>query len=231
MEEKLMNFIIDIEGTDGCGKHTQTVKLVEKLRELNFNVITQDFPNYSSPSCGAVKMYLGGEFGDNTNCMDAYQASTLYAVDRLCTMKKLDIENKILVLDRYTNSNLTFQNTKILDEVERDKFEKWLLNFEFNTLKLPKPDLVIFLDLPVEKSIELAHARTELKTGGTKDIHEVNENYLRHCYIVGMQTAKKYDWKIISCVNESGEIKTIEQIHKDILKIVLESINNKSAEQ
>lgn len=220
-----MNFIIDIEGTDGCGKHTQAVKLVEKLKEMNFDVITQDFPNYKSPGCGAVKMYLGGEFGDNTNCMDAYQASTLYAVDRLCTMKKLNIENKILVLDRYTNSNLTFQNTKILDEVERDKFEKWLLDFEFGTLKLPKPDIVVFLDMPVEKSIELAHARTELKTGGTKDIHETNEDYLRHCYDIGIQTAKKYGWKIVPCVDEFGTLKTIDQIHESILKVVLENMN------
>lgn len=222
-----MKYIIDIEGTDGCGKHTQAMKLVEKLKELNFDVITQDFPNYSSPACGAVKMYLGGEFGDNTSCMDAYQASSLYAIDRLCTMKKLDIENKVLVLDRYTNSNLTFQNTKIYDEDERDKFEKWLLDLEFEKLKLPKPDLVIFLDMPVEKSIELAHARKELKTGGTKDIHEVNEEYMKHCYNVGILTAKKYGWKIVPCTDSNGGIKAIEQIHESILELVLENMQQK----
>lgn len=222
-----MGFIINIEGTDGCGKHTQSEKLVEALKEMGKDVITQSFPNYDSPSSSAVKMYLGGEFGDTASCLDAYQASVLFAVDRLCTMKKLDTENKVVVLDRYTNSNLTFQNTKILDAKERDKFEKWLLNFEFETLKLPKPDVVIFLDMPAEKSIELAHARKELKTGGKKDIHEADDAYLKHCYNVGMETARKYGWIIVPCTNQNSDIKSIEEIHKDILKIVLEKLNNK----
>lgn len=222
-----MGFIINIEGTDGCGKHTQSEKLVDALKELGKDVITQSFPNYDSPSSGPVKMYLGGEFGDTASCLDAYQASALFAIDRLCTMKMLDTENKVVVLDRYTNSNLTFQNTKILDVKERDKFEKWLLNFEFEDLKLPKPDVVIFLDMPVEKSIELAHARKELKTGGKKDIHEADDAYLTHCYNVGMETAKKYGWTVVHCTDASGNIKTIEDIHKDILKIVLEKLNNK----
>lgn len=226
-EKNFMGFIINIEGTDGCGKHTQSEKLVEALKNMGKEVITQSFPNYDSPSSGAVKMYLGGEFGDTASCLDAYQASALFAIDRLCTMKKLDMKNKIVVLDRYTNSNLTFQNTKILDKKERDKFEEWLLDFEFGTLKLPVPDVVIFLDMPVEKSIELAHARKELKTGGKKDIHEADDKYLEHCYKVGMETAKKYGWTIVSCVDENGSIKTIKDIHKNILEIVLEKLNKK----
>lgn len=222
-----MGFIINIEGTDGCGKHTQSEKLVEALKGLGKDVITQSFPNYDSPSSGAVKMYLGGEFGDTASCLDAYQASVLFAVDRLCTMKQLDMENKIVVLDRYTNSNLTFQNTKILDVEERNKFEKWLLCFEFETLKLPMPNVVIFLDMPVEKSIELAHARKELKTGGKKDIHEADDEYLKHCYNVGIETAKKYGWTIVKCTDKNGNIKSIDNIHEDILKIVIEKLNNK----
>lgn len=219
-----MAYIINIEGTDGCGKHTQTIKLYEALCEKGIDTINQAFPNYESLSSAPVKMYLGGEFGNTATCLDPYQASALFAVDRLCTMKKLDIENKVVILDRYTNSNMIFQNTKIEDEVERDKFEKWLLDFEFNKLSLPKPNIVFFLDMPVEKSIELAHARKELKTGGTKDIHEADDAYLTHCYNVGKQTANKYGWTIISCVDENNNIKSIDDIHNDILNIVLKEL-------
>lgn len=219
-----MGFIINIEGTDGCGKHTQTIKLVEALKNKGFDVLEQAFPNYESNSSAPVKMYLAGEFGDTASCMDAYQASTIYAVDRLCTMKKLDLNNKVVVLDRYTNSNLIYQNTKILDKVEREKFESWLLDFEFKKLKLPKPNLVIFLNMPVEKSIELSHARAELKCGEQKDILEADDEYMRHCYAVGVETAKKYGWEIVSCVDINGNIKNIEQIHSEILELVLQYI-------
>lgn len=220
-----MGFIINIEGSDGSGKHTQTVKLVEALKQKGLNVLSQDFPNYKSPSSAPVKMYLAGEFGDTASCMDSFQGSVLYAVDRLCTMKTLDNQDSILVLDRYTNSNLIYQNTKILDKQERDRFEKWLLDLEFNKLKLPKPNLVLFLNMPVEKSIELSHSRPELKCGEKKDIHEADENYMRHCYAVGMETAKKYGWIIVPCVDENNQIKTVEEIHQDILNITMKKIN------
>ena len=94
-------FIV-IEGTDGSGKKTQAKILCEKLNEAGINCIVQSFPNYDSPACNPVKMYLNGEFGD-IGCLDAYQANSLYAVDRLCTMMGLKdhIENGgSIVFDR-----------------------------------------------------------------------------------------------------------------------------------
>ena len=79
--------LIDIEGTDGSGKHTQTKMLYEKLVEMGYKCKMISFPNYESNSSAPVKMYLAGEFGKTANSLDAYQASVLYAIDRMCTYK------------------------------------------------------------------------------------------------------------------------------------------------
>ena len=147
--------IIVIEGTDGSGKATQANLLCEFLKSKGENCILQSFPNYDSPSSGPVKMYLSGELSENANEVSAYQSSVLFAVDRLCTMQKLKIhldEGGIVVMDRYVQSNMTHQAGKIQDGKERDKFLDWLSDFEFGLLDLPKPDFVMFLDVPVEVS-------------------------------------------------------------------------------
>lgn len=171
---------IVIEGTDGSGKQTQSKLLLESLKEHGFKCRLQSFPNYDSPSSSLVKMYLSGEFGDAAECLDAYQASSFYAVDRLSTMKLLEKEDiDILVLDRYTSANMVHQSYKIQNLEERNIFLDWLDDFEFVKLALPRPDLTFFLDMPVEKSIELAHSRTELKNQSKQDIHEKDENHLK----------------------------------------------------
>jgi len=216
--------IINIEGTDGCGKRTQGEKLAEALKAKGYKVMLQSFPNYDSESSHPVKMYLRGDFGDSANCLDAYQASALFAVDRLCTMKNLEGRADILILDRYTNSNMMFQSTKIEDEKARKKYCDWLLDFEYNVLAIAKPDLVFFLDMPVEKSEELARSRSSYKTGDNKDIHEEDHEYLAHCYRVGTKIAKDYGWTVISCVDKKSELKSINEIHEEILKVVLKLV-------
>ena len=106
-------------------------------------MIRQSFPNYESESSGPVKMYLAGEFGDAKNGFDSYQGSSLYAVDRLCTMAKLKDFYKdggIIIFDRYVQSNMIHQAGKIKDEKERDKFLEWVDDLEFEKLKLPRPE-------------------------------------------------------------------------------------------
>ena len=171
----MKGFIISIEGTDGAGKHTQQQLLLKKLKELGHAVFDQSFPNYESESSAPVKMYLNGEFGKDASSLDAYQASSLYAVDRMCTYKKTiepHYENgEIVLFDRYVQSNFIHQCSKIDDPEEKLEFIKWEEDFEYNLLGLPKPDLIFFIEMPVEKSLELARARAEYKTGEQKDIH------------------------------------------------------------
>lgn len=211
--------IIVITGTDGSGKETQTRKLYEYFLSKDQNVKMQSFPCYDSLSSGPVKMYLGGELSETADQIDAYQASALFAVDRFCTMKShqefLD-NGGILLLDRYMESNYFHQVGKVDGEQNKQKFLDWLDDFEFNALKIPKPDLTLFLDMPPQKSIELARARGALKNGQTADIHERDSHHLETAYANGKMLAKKYGWPIVACT-DGDRILTIEEIHQKCL--------------
>jgi len=224
--------IISIEGTDGAGKHTQQNLLKEKLKTLGLKVFDQSFPNYESNSSAPVKMYLAGEFGETASCLNAYEASSLYAIDRLCTYKKSikpHYDNgEIILLDRYVQSNFIHQCSKIEDEKEREKYLTWVQEFEFDTLNLPRPDLVFFIEMPVQKSIELAKARETLKAGTQKDIHEADSSYMQKSYNNGLNLAKKFGWTLIHCVDKNDNIKSIEQIHSEIMEITIKFLNNQS---
>ncbi len=222
--------IISIEGTDGAGKHTQQQLLFKDLKEMGFDVVDQAFPNYDSSSSAPVKMYLAGEFGNSSNSLNAYQASVLYAVDRMCTYKK-SLENhyndgKIILFDRYVQSNFIHQCSKIDDIQEKMRFIEWEENLEYNTLGLPRPDLIFFIEMPVEKSLELAHARAEYKTGETKDIHEEDTSYMEKSYKNGLTLATKLGWNLIHCVDDEGNVKSIDTIHEEIMKISINFLKN-----
>lgn len=226
---KTKGLIIEIEGTDGSGKQTQTTKLIERLKkETNKEIIMQDFPNYESESSGPVKMYLHGELGENAKMISPYQASSLFAVDRYCTCYSKEgfynkyKEGSIVILDRYVGSNMIHQTGKIESIEEKDKFINWVVDHEFNYLKLPKPDVIIFLDMPVECNLKLMEGRA-LKAG-KKDIHESDKNHLQDSYNAGKYVANKNNWNVIKCAENVDNIKTIEEIHEEIYKIVKEYI-------
>ena len=227
----MKGFIISIEGTDGSGKHTQQQLLKTKLKELGHEVFDQCFPNYDSDSSAPVKMYLAGEFGTGANSLDAYQASSLYAVDRLCTYKKTiepHYENgEIILFDRYVQSNFIHQCSKLDDPDDKLEFSAWEEDLEYNLMRLPKPDLIFFIEMPVEKSLELARARAEYKTGGQKDIHEEDTSYMTKSYNNGLSIAKQLGWNIIHCVDEQNNLKTIEAIHEEIMAHVSKALENR----
>ena len=172
-----MGKLFVIDGTDGSGKQTQFELLTKKLKENNIDFKTVNFPNYDSPSSALVKMYLSGEFGENAKDVNAYIASTFYAADRYATFKKGYEEyynnGGIIIADRYTTSNMVHQAGKIADKEERDKFLSWLFDFEFNLYGLPKPTEVFFLNMPVEKAIEL------MKDRENKFTHEAKKDIMK----------------------------------------------------
>ena len=225
--------IIIIEGTDGAGKHTQQQLLANALTQAGLDIYTKSFPNYDSPSSAPVKMYLAGEFGDKADCLNAQQASVLYAVDRLCTYKK-ELEpqhksGKMLVLDRYTISNFIHQCSKIDGWENKKQFIQWEENLEYDTLGLPRPDLIFFIEMPVEKSLELARARADYKNGEKKDILEEDSAYMKKSYDNGLMLAKKLGWTLIHCVDENGKLRTIEEIHQEIMEKTLTFLENYNA--
>jgi dTMP kinase len=170
-------------------------------------------------------MYLGGEFGGDPNCFDAYQASTFYAVDRLCSMKKLfsQIDKpSIILFDRYSQSNMIHQAGKIKDKEEREKFLSWVDNFEFEILKLPRVDSVVFLDVPVEISYRLANAREQLKIGAvySVDIHEADKQHLEDSYKAAKDVASKFGWCVVDCVDADGRLRTPSEVHNKIKEVL-----------
>ncbi len=208
--------IIGIEGTDGCGKKTQTDLLYKFLTEKGFKVKKISFPNYDSESSTLVKMYLRGDFGDS-NSLNGYQASVFYVVDRLATMQNINVEDYDFVLfDRYVQSNMIHHSTRMENNKQVDEFLDWAEDLEFNKLKLPKPDKILFLNVPVEISMKLARERKVLKNGQEKDILERDPNHLINAYEKAKYVAKKFDWIVIDCSNGES-IKTIDEIHQDIL--------------
>ncbi len=215
-----MGKLFVIDGTDGSGKQTQSAKLKERFDENKINYKTVSFPNYESPSSSLVKMYLSGEFGKNAKEISPYIASTFYAADRYATFqkeyKKYYENGGIIIADRYTTSNMVHQAGKIADKEERKKFLNWLWDFEFNLYKLPIPTEVIFLDMPVEKTLELMEKRENKFTHeDKKDIHESDKNHLIDAYTAAVEVAKDYNWYKVNCIKD-GEIRTIDDIHEEI---------------
>ncbi|MGN1298659.1 MAG: dTMP kinase [Candidatus Scatovivens sp.] len=224
-----MGKLFVIDGTDGSGKQTQFEQLKKKFDEEKIEYKTVSFPNYESDSSALVKMYLSGEFGDNPKSVNAYIASTFYAVDRYATFKKgyeqYYNNGGIILADRYTTANMVHQAGKINDKNEREKFLNWLCDLEFNLYGLPVPTKVFFLNMPVEKSIELMKNReNKFSHDSKKDIHEKNKNHLIDSYNAACDVAKKYNWHEIKCV-KNNEIRTIEDIHNEIYDEVKKYLN------
>lgn len=208
--------IIDIEGTDGSGKKTQTELLYNFLTNKGYKCKLISFPNYESNSSALVKMYLNGEFGDGETILNGYQVSTFYAVDRLATMSRIDINNYDFILfDRYTPSNMIHQSTRIHDINELVKFLDWCDEFEYNTLKLHRPTDILFLDMPVDISMSLANKRGALKNGQQKDIIEANSQHLINAYNNAKFIANRFGWHTIKCFDK--KLKSIDEIHQEIL--------------
>lgn len=220
-----MKKLIIIEGLDGSGKSTQVALLEDyfKSRDINYKKIK--LPDYESPSSTLVKMYLGGEFGKSASDVNAYAAGAFYAVDRFASYKLNwgnDYENGALILaDRYATSNSIYQMEKI-PESEWDAYLDWSADFEYNKIGIPKPDVVIYLDMPIEISQRLMTSRY----GGDedkKDVHEVNVDFLKRCRNSALYTANKQGWKVIKCSNGENPL-PIDEIHKKIIKIIDEEI-------
>ena len=223
-----MGKLFVIDGTDGSGKQTQFQQLQESLLKDGIDYKVVSFPNYDSPSSALVQMYLSGEFGENAKEISPYIASTFYAADRYATFqtgyKKYYEDGGIILADRYTTANMVHQAGKIKDEKEREKFLNWLWDFEFNLYGLPVPNEVFFLNMPVEKSIELMKDRENKFTHQEKkDIHERDINHLKDAYEAACDVSKKYNWYEIKCV-KNNEIRTIEDIHQEIYNEVKKHI-------
>ena len=217
-----MKKLIVVDGVDSSGKETNTNYIYELLKSMGENVIRLSFPDYDSPSSSLVKMYLGGEFGDNPSDVNAYAASVFYAADRYASYKtSWENFDGIIVADRYTTSNMVHQAAKIADETEKNQFLDWLEDLEYEKFGIPRPDKIIFLNMPVWAAEKLMANRKNKITGNEKkDIHERNEEYLKKSYDNAMYVAKKFGWTIVNCT-DGDRIKSLDEIQTELKEIVL----------
>ena len=216
-----MGKLIVIEGTDGSGKSTQFKLLTQRLTREGRDFRQIVFPQYSEPSSALIRMYLGGEFGQRPGDVNAYAASAFYAVDRYASFKKVwgNYYNGggLVISDRYTTSNAVHQASKEPPE-NRQRFLKWLYEFEYDHLGIPRPDLTLYLDVPTDFTEKLLRAR-EQDTHTKADIHEKDTQYLATCRRMGAFAADYYGWTVISCVRD-GKMRSMEDIHEEIYRHV-----------
>ena len=210
--------LIVLEGLDGSGKSTQ----LELLRaRLSGDVRYVKFPDYQSESSALVRMYLAGQFGTAPEDVNAYAASAFYAVDRFASFKgewgKAYLNGATIVCDRYTTSNAVHQASKLAD-AERDSYLDWLYEFEFNQIGIPRPDAVVFLDMPIEVSQRLMSGRYG-GDEGKKDIHERDIAYLEHCRQAALYAANRLGWTVVKC-SEGDNIRTRQDIADEIYAAV-----------
>ncbi len=215
--------LIVLDGTDGSGKATQTKLLVTKLQEEGYKVETLDFPQYDEFFGKLIGECLNGEHGDWAH-IDPKIASVLYAADRYhASATKITQwlrDGVVVVLDRYVSSNQIHQGGKIHDEQERKEFMQWLDKMEHEMFGIPRPDVIVYLDVPLEVTRKLlqdkaSDQKKSYKTSGT-DAHEDDVEHLLNA----KQSALKIltedpNWIRITCY-ESDVLLSREAIHQKI---------------
>lgn len=219
--------LIVLEGLDGSGKSTQFERLQGLFEKRGEGCRAISFPEYDKPSSTLVKMYLAGEFSTNACDVNAYAASSFYAVDRYASFKlyweKDYQEGTAILAARYVTSNAIYQMTKLPKE-KWDEYLDWLCDYEYVRLGLPRPDMVIFLDMPIEISQRLMTGRY----GGDekkKDIHEADVAFLEMCRSAALYAADRLGWVVVSCA-EGGEPLAVETITQMLEKLIFDDNRN-----
>ena len=219
--------LIVLEGTDGSGKSTQFLRLSRRLRAEGQDFHQLVFPRYQEESSALIRLYLSGAFGSRPGDVNAYAASSFYAVDRYASYRQdwgaYYEQGGLILSDRYTTSNAVHQGSKLPDD-ERPDFFRWLYEYEYQQLGLPRPDLVCYLDMPTGLSLSLLRGR-EAATNTKADIHEQDSDYLAQCRRCAQEAAEVLGWQKIPCTRD-GALRTIEEIHEDIWTAVQTVLND-----
>ena len=224
-----MGNLIVIEGSsDGVGKSVQYKLLIDRLLKDKEKVVTtHHFPSYGTYQGRPVEEYLKGNYG-KISSLSPYFVNSLYAQDRAITwitgLKQEYDKGNIIVLDRYTTSSLIYQSSVIDDHKEKENFINYVYDYEYHKIGIPEPDLVIFLHVPFKLSRTLKGKRTS-NEGIKNDIHERDYEYLKKAYDTSIEIAKKYNWNFIEC-SSNNEMRSPEEIHEDIYKLVTEKFYN-----
>ena len=218
--------LIVLEGLDGSGKATQAKLLAASLAAKGLPVREITFPNYASDSSALVRMYLAGQFGEKPDDVNAYAASSFYAVDRYAGYKsdwgRFYEEGGILIADRYTTSNAVHQCSKLPPE-QWESFLHWLFDYEFRLLGLPAPDCVIYLQVDPAVSQRLMPERYH-GDESRKDVHEKDTEYLARSRRAAEFCAQHLGWHTVRCC-AGDALRSIEEIQNEVSGLAVSAIN------
>jgi dTMP kinase len=203
-----------IEGVDGAGKSTQIKLLNEFFLKKGYSCEYMHFPRTETPYFGElIARFLRGEFG-SLNEVDPYLVAMLYAGDRKDASEMIRgwlKEGKIVLLDRYTYSNIAYQCAKLTDEISRENLRNWIMNLEFDHFSIPKPDLNIFLDVPTafaEKNLMQTRTGDDRNyLNGTRDIHEESMAFQKTVRDIYLKVSESDDTlAVIDCSSNKGSM-------------------------
>lgn len=218
-----MGKLVVLEGIDGSGKSAQYRRLVSRFEREDIKYHSIVFPRYDQESSALIRMYLGGQFGEKPEDVNAFAASIFYAVDRYASYmtdwKEYYEQGGLVLSDRFTTSNAVHQGAK-LGADEQPAFFDWLYDLEYVKLGLPRPDMVIYLDVDVETSMARMKHRQQ-KTGKDGDIHERDVEYLQHCLDTAHRAAAHYGWRTVD-FKKDGVERAVDEKHEEIFSIVKE---------
>lgn len=213
--------LIVIEGLDGGGKKTQSTLLYKHLIKDGYKAKLISFPIYDTAAGKLIAAYLQGEIGEKRDLPPEIPA-LFYTLDRYQVkwdLERLLQEGYIVILDRYSPSNLAFQGAKIARNYERKKFLHWLIKVE---ARLPQADLVFFLNVPLRNIKQWIRQRVQrpFELSAIKDIHERDFAYQKQVKKVYLELASLYHWHTICYVDKRGQIKKRQKIHSEIYEKV-----------
>ena len=220
--------LLVIEGIDGAGKSTQIKLLSNYLHDIGYNYEYLHFPRVDTPYFGElIARFLRGELGSISE-VNPWIVAMLYAGDRKdaadIIRRWLD-SGSIVILDRYTYSNIAYQCAKVADEIERDRLMNWIIDLEFNHFAIPKPDMNIFLDVPFSfteaKLQSKRNGDDRIYLRGSKDIHEESLDFqrrVREMYLRLLNVSD--DFYVVDCGDDSGNILKPKQIFEKIITLI-----------
>jgi len=217
--------LIVIEGGDGAGKATQAKLLIDRLLSDGHQVKTLDFPRYIDNQFGRlIRECLDGKRGDFMQ-MDPRVVAALYAADRFESKSMLEEwlqGDHIVVLDRYVSANMMHQGAKLADAAELPDLIEWIDHTEFEVFGVPRPDVTFYFDIPYGSRQKLKQqAVEEGKHTGELDVAEQDQEHQR---LVGERARKivdlRPDWRQVTCCTDDDQLRTREDIHEEVYKIV-----------
>ena len=215
--------LIVIDGTDASGKSTQAKLLIEHLKKDKRKVKFIHFPRYEDNFFGKFIAHCLSEQYYNWVNIHPKIAAVVYAADRWESKEKIEQwlrEGYIVVLDRYISSNQIHQGGKISNVKKREAFLRWLYEMEHKVFKIPEPNLIVYLSLPIETVLKLIKERdykgARAYLSNKKDVHEKDNNFLKNSIKSALWLAKtQKNWLKIDCM-QGKNLRTFENIHEEI---------------